>query len=286
MRALPGVASSSSILHPTTPQTGRLIPATADPIPANVLSRPFIGEAYRFDGTAAPSGWVLAQGQTLNVADNKQLFSILGTSGGGDGRTTFKVPDFKTGAIVAVAGVFPTSPQLVAQSGRHLSHKDGLGLGALVAPLRQPKVSERAIAQRAAERRLSASAVRVGRANPVPLSAELAGRIRAATGDARNAALDALTPENRARLESVVQGAVSGRITVHGALTEIMPWLTNGESDALARINDGMIRSFNDQWQGTERQALQLAAATFLISVAITREQARAIYQRDRNQQR
>ena len=58
--------------------------------------------------------------------------------------------------------------------------------------------------------------------------------------------------------------------------------LSPGEADALVRTNDALIRSFNDRWRGEPGQDPRLAAASFLISVAITRDDARAIYSRER----
>src|ERR1700738_3605339 len=98
MRALPVVAPSSK----QSTQKLRLVPEIADPIPDSVLAAPMIGEARRFDGAVAPSGWMFAQGQTLPVAGYASLFSILGTVAGGDGKTTFKLPNPGFVVIVAV----------------------------------------------------------------------------------------------------------------------------------------------------------------------------------------
>src|ERR1700737_3432021 len=82
MRAIPGVAPSASNL---TPQNLRFVPQVAEAIPDSVLAHPIIGEARRFDGKTAPAGWMLAQGQTVQIADNRPLFSILGRIAGGHG---------------------------------------------------------------------------------------------------------------------------------------------------------------------------------------------------------
>ena len=57
------------------------------------MSDPFVGEIKIFAGTFAPFGWALCDGQLLPIAQNTALFSILGTTYGGDGRTTFGLPD-------------------------------------------------------------------------------------------------------------------------------------------------------------------------------------------------
>lgn len=56
---------------------------------------PFLGEIRMFAGNFAPSGWALCQGQLLAVSQNDALFSLLGTIYGGDGRTTFGLPDLR-----------------------------------------------------------------------------------------------------------------------------------------------------------------------------------------------
>ena len=59
------------------------------------MSEPYIGEIIMFAGNFAPKGWMLCQGQLLSIAQNTALFSILGTTYGGDGVTTFALPDFR-----------------------------------------------------------------------------------------------------------------------------------------------------------------------------------------------
>ena len=56
---------------------------------------PFIGEIIMFGGNFAPRGWALCDGQLLSISENSALFSILGTTYGGDGRTTFGLPDLR-----------------------------------------------------------------------------------------------------------------------------------------------------------------------------------------------
>ena len=54
-----------------------------------------IGEIRMFAGNFAPTGWAFCQGQLLPIAQNQALFSLLGTTYGGDGRTTFALPDLR-----------------------------------------------------------------------------------------------------------------------------------------------------------------------------------------------
>ena len=56
---------------------------------------PFIGEIRIFAGNFAPRGWAFCDGQLLSISQNSALFSILGTTYGGDGRTTFALPDLR-----------------------------------------------------------------------------------------------------------------------------------------------------------------------------------------------
>ncbi len=56
---------------------------------------PFIAQIMMFGGNFSPRGWALCNGQLLPIAQNQALFSILGTTYGGDGRTTFGLPDMR-----------------------------------------------------------------------------------------------------------------------------------------------------------------------------------------------
>ena len=67
---------------------------------------PFIGEIIMFGGNFAPRGWALCDGQLLDIASHSALFSILGTTYGGDGRTTFGLPDLR-GRVPMHAGNGP-----------------------------------------------------------------------------------------------------------------------------------------------------------------------------------
>ena len=59
------------------------------------MSEPFLGEIRMFAGSFAPRGWALCDGQLLSVDQNDALFSLFGTFYGGDGRTTFGLPDLR-----------------------------------------------------------------------------------------------------------------------------------------------------------------------------------------------
>lgn len=70
------------------------------------MSEPYLGEVRIFGGTYAPAGWAMCDGQLLPIADYSPLFSLIGTTYGGDGQTTFAVPDLR-GRLVLNAGTNP-----------------------------------------------------------------------------------------------------------------------------------------------------------------------------------
>jgi microcystin-dependent protein len=59
------------------------------------MSEPFIGQVTMFAGNFAPRSWAFCEGQLLPINSNQSLFSLLGTIYGGDGRTTFALPDLR-----------------------------------------------------------------------------------------------------------------------------------------------------------------------------------------------
>lgn len=82
------------------------------------MSEPFIGEIRMFAGNFAPRGWAFCDGQLLAVSQNDALFSLLGTIYGGDGQTTFGLPDVR-GRLPIHAGNGP------GLSSRRLGSKGG-----------------------------------------------------------------------------------------------------------------------------------------------------------------
>ena len=59
------------------------------------MSDPFIGEIKVVPWSFAPRGWALCNGQLLPISQNQALFSVIGATYGGDGKTTFALPDFR-----------------------------------------------------------------------------------------------------------------------------------------------------------------------------------------------
>lgn len=60
------------------------------------MAQPFIGEIRMFGGNFAPNGWAFCNGQLLAISQNDALFALIGTTYGGDGQTTFALPDLRS----------------------------------------------------------------------------------------------------------------------------------------------------------------------------------------------
>jgi microcystin-dependent protein len=60
------------------------------------MANAFVGEIRMFAGTFAPTGWAFCNGQTMSIASNEVLFTLIGTTYGGDGVTTFQLPDLRS----------------------------------------------------------------------------------------------------------------------------------------------------------------------------------------------
>ncbi|MGB8648896.1 MAG: tail fiber protein [Anaerolineae bacterium] len=57
------------------------------------MSSPYVGEIRMFAGNFAPVGWAFCQGQILPISENETLFNLIGTTYGGDGQSTFALPN-------------------------------------------------------------------------------------------------------------------------------------------------------------------------------------------------
>lgn len=95
---------------------------------------PFIGEIRMFGGNFAPAGWVFCEGQLMAIAQNPDLFNLIKTTYGGNGQSTFALPDLRSrvpihmgkspisgttyaiGEAAGVEGVTLTGPQLPSHS--------------------------------------------------------------------------------------------------------------------------------------------------------------------------
>ena len=59
------------------------------------MSQPYVGEIRMFGGNFAPNGWLFCHGQILPISENETLFQLIGTTYGGDGQSTFALPDLR-----------------------------------------------------------------------------------------------------------------------------------------------------------------------------------------------
>jgi len=57
------------------------------------MTQPFVGEIRMFGGQFAPAGWAMCQGATISISQNEPLFTLIGTTYGGDGTDSFQLPD-------------------------------------------------------------------------------------------------------------------------------------------------------------------------------------------------
>lgn len=78
---------------------------------------PFVGEIRCFGFGYAPSGWAQCLGQVLPIASNTALFALLGTTYGGDGRTTFGLPDLQGRVLLGAGQGAGLSPRVQGQQG-------------------------------------------------------------------------------------------------------------------------------------------------------------------------
>lgn len=76
------------------------------------MAQPYVGEIRMFAGNFAPEGWMFCDGSLLPISENETLFTLIGTSYGGDGQTTFALPDLR-GRIPVHEG----NGRLLAESG-------------------------------------------------------------------------------------------------------------------------------------------------------------------------
>jgi microcystin-dependent protein len=60
------------------------------------MAQPYVGEIRIFAGNFAPAGWALCQGQLIPINENDTLFALIGTTYGGDGQSTFALPDLRS----------------------------------------------------------------------------------------------------------------------------------------------------------------------------------------------
>lgn len=80
------------------------------------MSEPFIGEIRMFGGNFAPLGWAFCNGQLLSIAENDALFTLIGTTYGGDGQNTFALPDLRGRIPIHMGTGAGLSPRTLGES--------------------------------------------------------------------------------------------------------------------------------------------------------------------------
>jgi microcystin-dependent protein len=91
------------------------------------MAQPYVGEIRMFAGNFAPAGWMFCEGQLLPISENETLFNLIGTTYGGDGQSTFGLPDlrgrlplhFGNGFVLAETGGVETVTLTVQQIPAH-----------------------------------------------------------------------------------------------------------------------------------------------------------------------
>jgi microcystin-dependent protein len=104
------------------------------------MAQPYVGEIRMFAGNFAPAGWMFCEGQLLPISENETLFQLLGTTYGGDGESTFALPDLRgripihqgNGFILAETGgaeeITLTIQQIPAHSHQMLATSNQAGI--------------------------------------------------------------------------------------------------------------------------------------------------------------
>ena len=91
------------------------------------MAQPYVGEIRMFGGNFAPAGWMFCDGQLLPISENETLFQLIGTTYGGDGESTFALPNLQSrvpihqgnGFILAETGGAETVTLTVSQVPNH-----------------------------------------------------------------------------------------------------------------------------------------------------------------------
>lgn len=106
------------------------------------MAQPYVGEIRMFAGNFAPMGWMFCNGDLVSISEYETLFNLIGTSYGGDGESTFALPDLRgripihmgNGFVLAETGgveeVFLTTAQIPAHSHPVLATSNGATLAA------------------------------------------------------------------------------------------------------------------------------------------------------------
>jgi microcystin-dependent protein len=91
------------------------------------VAQPYVGEIRMFAGNFAPAGWMFCEGQLMPISENETLFQLIGTTYGGDGQSTFALPDLRgrlplhqgNGFVLAQSGGVETVTLTIQQIPAH-----------------------------------------------------------------------------------------------------------------------------------------------------------------------
>lgn len=91
------------------------------------MAQPYVGEIRIFAGNFAPAGWMFCEGQLLPISEYETLFNLIGTTYGGDGQSTFALPDMRgrlpmhqgNGAVLAETGGVESVTLTAQQTPKH-----------------------------------------------------------------------------------------------------------------------------------------------------------------------
>lgn len=86
------------------------------------MGEPFLGEVRMFSFGFAPRGWVTCSGQTLPINQNQALFSLLGTTYGGNGISNFVLPDLRSRVVVGGGNGIGLTPRVIGQTSGEENH--------------------------------------------------------------------------------------------------------------------------------------------------------------------
>src|SRR5438309_7700397 len=81
------------------------------------MSSPYVGEIRMFAGNFAPAGWMFCEGQLLPISENETLFNLIGTTYGGDGQSTFGLPDLRGRVPIHMGTQAGTTYQIAEKTG-------------------------------------------------------------------------------------------------------------------------------------------------------------------------
>lgn len=81
------------------------------------MSQPYIGEIRMFAGNFAPVGWAFCNGAVMPIVENEALFQLIGTTYGGDGQTTYQLPDLQSRVPIHMGSDSFGNTYIIGQNG-------------------------------------------------------------------------------------------------------------------------------------------------------------------------